>query len=146
MNVTETIYALALASNFEPRVNFDYAYQQIQSLGQTKFSHIYLIPCRDGVGADYWNSACLLKSTLSVNEVAMVLKDLEAKSGRIRPSHKISLDVDLIAWGSDLEKMQFNLKKMPLALDVQIPLGELWQHDLLIHAQNQYPVVLLREA
>ncbi|WOE32389.1 MULTISPECIES: 2-amino-4-hydroxy-6-hydroxymethyldihydropteridine diphosphokinase [unclassified Acinetobacter] len=145
MNATETIFALALASNFKPQLNFDHAYVQLQSLGQVFFSKIYLIPCRDGVGEDYWNSACLLKSQRSVLQIMSDLKDLEQRSGRIRPSHKISLDIDLIAWGKDLTTMQFNPKKLPLPLDVQIPLSELWSHPDLSHQAHIYPVISFEE-
>ena len=142
MNATETIFALALASNFESQSNFDSAYRQIKSLGETQFSSIYLIPCRDQVGADYWNSACLLKSHLTADEMMKLLKDIENKSGRVRPSHKISLDVDLIAWGNDFAHMQFNPKKMPLAMDVKIPLSEIWNDPELDNKlQHQYPVI-----
>lgn len=102
------------------------AYQKIQSWGDVQFSSVYKIPCRDAVGDDYWNSACLLVSDLSTKEIELHLKQLEALSGRVRPSHQISLDVDLIAWGSTLDHMQFNPKKLPLAVDVKIPLYELW--------------------
>ena len=142
MNATETIFALALASNFEQQSHFDSAYRQIQSLGLARFSNIYLIPCRDGVGADYWNSACLIKCSLSAEEMLILLKEIEKKSGRVRPSHKIALDIDLIAWGEDLTQMQFNPKKLPLALDVKIPLGEIWNNPLLYHTSPyQYPVI-----
>ncbi|HFF4525527.1 TPA: 2-amino-4-hydroxy-6-hydroxymethyldihydropteridine pyrophosphokinase, partial [Acinetobacter baumannii] len=52
-----------------------------------------------------------------------------------------SLDVDLIAWGSDLDHMQFNSKKLPLALDVKIPLYELWDCETLKADSTLYPVV-----
>lgn len=141
MNATETIFALALASNLEPEVHFSHAYQVLENLGGIQFSQIYLIPCRDGVGADYWNSACILKSHLSVEYMLQLTKNLEVQSGRIRPSHKISLDVDLIAWGKNLNSMQFNPKKLPLALDVKLPLSELWQHELLHCQKMNYPIV-----
>ena len=142
MNATETIFALALASNLKQKQNFTFAYQQILSLGIVEFSSIYRIPCRDRVGADYWNSACLLKSRLSVDEITETLKNLEAQSGRVRPSHNISLDIDVIAWGETLEDMQFNPKKLPLALDVKIPLYDLWQvPDLDYDRKNSYPVI-----
>ncbi|ENX33883.1 2-amino-4-hydroxy-6-hydroxymethyldihydropteridine diphosphokinase [Acinetobacter colistiniresistens] len=144
MNATETIFALALASNLQQQQNFTFAYQQIASLGVVEFSPIYEIPCRDGIGADYWNSACLLKSRLSLAEMIEILKKLEAQSGRVRPSHQISLDVDVIAWGETLEHMQFNPKKLPLALDVKIPLYDLWQHADLADLQNTgYPVITM---
>ncbi|WP_336944020.1 2-amino-4-hydroxy-6-hydroxymethyldihydropteridine diphosphokinase [Acinetobacter modestus] len=142
MNATETIFALALASNLKQKQNFTFAYQQILSLGVVEFSSIYTIPCRDRVGADYWNSACLLKSRLSVDEITEILKNLEAQSGRVRPSHNISLDIDVIAWGETLNDMQFNPKKLPLALDVKIPLYDLWQiPDLDYDRKNSYPVI-----
>lgn len=75
MIATETIFALALASNVQQLENFNFAYAQIMSLGTVEFSSIYEIPCRDGVGADYWNSACLLKSHLSVDEIVDILKN-----------------------------------------------------------------------
>ena len=113
------------------------------NLGEASFSQIYVIPCRDGVGADYWNAACLVKSQLSVDEMIALLKKMEADSGRVRPSHSISLDVDLIAWGSDLTQMQFNPKKLPLALDVKIPMYDIWQDTLFNHSQHQFPVIVL---
>ncbi|EPF83396.1 2-amino-4-hydroxy-6-hydroxymethyldihydropteridine pyrophosphokinase [Acinetobacter gyllenbergii] len=144
MNATETIFALALASNLKQQQNFTFAYQQIAGLGTVEFSPIYEIPCRDGIGADYWNSACLLKSRLSVDEVTEILKKLEAQSGRVRPSHQISLDIDVIAWGETLDRMQFNPKKLPLALDVKIPLYDLWQHADLTYLQSMhYPVITM---
>ena len=130
MNDTATIYALALASNQNPEHHFKTAFQQISALGEVKFSSIYLIPCRDGVGADYWNASCLLKTLKSPTEISSLLKKMEADSGRIRPSHQISLDIDLIAWGNNLETMQMNPKKLPLAVDVKIPLYELWQNPM----------------
>lgn len=144
MNATETIFALALASNVEQRHHFTFAYAQLAHLGIVEFSPIYQIPCRDGVGADYWNSACILKSQLSADEVTETLKKLEAQSGRVRPSHHISLDIDVIAWGADLNDMQFNPKKLPLALDVKIPLYDLWHHAELVPIQKvNYPVITM---
>ncbi|RKG34003.1 2-amino-4-hydroxy-6-hydroxymethyldihydropteridine diphosphokinase [Acinetobacter tianfuensis] len=138
MNVTETIFALALASNCQPQQNFQYAYAAIARLGAAEFSKTYLIPCRDGVGADYWNSACLLRSRCSVEQLQNLLKQLEAETGRVRPSHQISLDIDLIAWGNSLSKMEFNPKKMPLALDVKIPLHDLWRHESLKYPRHSF--------
>lgn len=144
MNATETIFALALASNVQQQQNFTFAYEHLSRLGAVEFSPIYEIPCRDGIGADYWNSACLLKSRLRVDEVTEIFKQLEAQSGRVRPSHHISLDIDVIAWGETLDHMQFNPKKLPLALDVKIPLYDLWQHADLAHLQSlQYPVITM---
>lgn len=142
MNATETIFALALASNCHPQQHFQAAQQRISTWGEVKFSPIYIIPCRDGVGADYWNSACVLKSTMTVEQIQTALKQMEADSGRIRPSHQISLDIDLIAWGLDLQQMQFNPKKLPLALDVKIPMRDVWRHAAFQYPTNvKYPNV-----
>jgi len=103
-----------------------------------------MIPCRDGIGENYWNSACLLQVEMTVEEMLQQLKQMEADSGRVRPSHQISLDIDLIAWGSDLSQMQFNPKKLPLALDVKIPMHEIWAHPAFEYDhQLQYPQVKL---
>jgi len=144
LNATERIFALALASNLQQQQNFTFAYDQIAQLGRVVFSPIYEIPCRDGIGANYWNSACLLTSQLSIDEITELLKRLEQQSGRTRPSHQITLDIDVIAWGHTLENMQFNPKKLPLALDVKIPLFDLWQHaDLSYDQKVNYPVITM---
>lgn len=141
MNAPEIIFALALASNLDAEQHFTFAYTQLATLGKVQFSSVYQIPCRDGIGDDYWNSACLLKSSLNPSQIEAFLKKLESDTGRIRPSHHISLDVDLIAWGTDLDHMQFNSKKLPLALDVKIPLYELWNCETLKSKAVLYPVV-----
>jgi 2-amino-4-hydroxy-6-hydroxymethyldihydropteridine diphosphokinase len=141
LNATETIFALALASNNQPQHNFQKSFKQIEGLGETVFSRIYLIPCRDGIGADYWNAACLLKSHLSVDQIIRELKQMEEASGRTRPSHQISLDIDLIAWGTGLSTMHFNPKKLPLALDVKIPMFDLWQDVRFQYPAHQFPVI-----
>ena len=146
MNATEKIFALALASNLSPEKHFSKAYEKLRLMGDAVFSNIYLIPCRDGVGADYWNSACLLKSTKTVQEMLDSVKALETEMGRVRPSHKISLDIDVIAWGDDLNQMHFNQKKLPLAVDVKIPLFELWQSDTLKTSHIRYPKVTFTQA
>lgn len=140
MNDTATIFALALASNQNPEQHFKTAFQQLSKLGKAEFSSIYLIPCRDGVGADYWNAACLLRCDQSISALSSMLKHMEADSGRVRPSHQISLDIDLIAWGTDLTDMQLNPKKLPLAIDVKIPLYELW-HQAEFKTEVSFPQV-----
>lgn len=142
MNATATIFALALASNCHPQQHFQAAQQRISELGEVRFSPIYLIPCRDSIGADYWNAACLLYSEVSVQDMTDLLKQMETDSGRVRPSHQISLDVDLIAWGNDLSQMEFNPKKLPLALDVKIPMHDIWFHPAFEYDRRlQYPQV-----
>ena len=141
MNATVKIFALALASNFQPQQQLASAFAKIAQWGDVEFSPIYEIPCRDGVGADYWNCACLLRSTINAEQLIEQLKQLEQEAGRIRPSHQISLDVDLIAWGENLQDMQFNPKKLPLALDVKIPLYELWPHPDFLTFSQHFPVI-----
>ena len=144
MNDTVTIFALALASNKSPEQFIPATFAQIAQWGEVEFSPIYVIPCRDGVGADYWNACCLLKSRQQVSALVQQLKQLESDSGRVRPSHQISLDIDLIAWGSDLSHMHFNPKKMPLAADVKIPLYDLWALNEF-QVEHQFPVVQLTQ-
>lgn len=141
MNATETIFALALASNCHPQQHFQAAQQRISEWGEVQFSPIYMIPCRDGIGADYWNAACLLRSSVSSEKLIELLKQLEQASGRVRPSHQITLDVDLIAWGSDLQHMQFNEKKLPLALDVKVPMFDIWHDAMFEHGSHSFPTV-----
>lgn len=141
MNATETIFALALASNCHPQQHFQAAQQGISEWGEVQFSPVYRIPCRDGIGADYWNAACLLRSSLSSDVLIELLKQLEQASGRVRPSHQISLDVDLIAWGSDFQHMQFNEKKLPLALDVKVPMFDIWKDAMFEHGSHSFPTV-----
>ena len=141
MNATETIFALALASNCHPQQHFQAAQQGISEWGEVQFSPIYRIPCRDGIGADYWNAACLLRSSVSSEDMIELLKQLEQASGRARPSHQITLDVDLIAWGPDLGHMQFNEKKLPLALDVKVPMFDIWHDAMFEHGSHSFPTV-----
>ena len=141
MNATETIFALALASNCHPQQHFQAAQQGISEWGEVQFSPIYMIPCRDGIGADYWNAACLLRSSVSSEDMIELLKQLEQASGRARPSHQITLDVDLIAWGPDLGHMQFNEKKLPLALDVKVPMFDIWHDAMFEHGSHSFPTV-----
>ena len=122
-----TIYAISIATNLDKSHNIQLAIHALKKIGDCQISPIYEIPCRDGVGADYWNCACLLEATQSVDEIHQLLKQLELETGRKRPSHQISLDMDLIAWGDDLANMQFNAKKLPLANDVIIPMLDLWK-------------------
>lgn len=137
MNATVTHYLLALASNTQPYRHFQFAQRALAQFGPLHWSKIYLIPCRDGIGADYWNTACLLKSHLPLEQMLLWVKQLEQQAGRVRPSHQITLDVDLIAWGADIRQLKFNPKKQPLPLDVKIPLQDL---DLSLTPQKiQHP-------
>lgn len=126
MNANVTTFALALASNFNAPFHIEWALAKLTHYDAFQVSHVFNIPCRDGVGADYLNCACIFQSTLTKNEIEAYIKQLEDMTGRVRPSHKISLDIDLIAWKTD--RWYFNQKKMPFALDVKIPMAELVQH------------------
>lgn len=117
------------------------AYRALCTWGETQFSPVFQIPCRDGIGRDYWNSACILISEKTKEQIETELKQLEKNAGRVRPSHQISLDIDLIAWGKSLEHMQFNQKKLPLADDVKIPLFELWSCPEFCVADSKFPKV-----
>lgn len=133
-----TIFALAIATNLNRAEHIRYALQQLRQLGQCCCSKIYQIPCREHIGEDYWNSACLLHSDLTSDEIIAQLKAMEQACGRKRPSHKISLDVDLIAWGQSLDNLQFNPKKWPLAMDVMIPLAEICPYPPFVMPPHHY--------
>lgn len=140
------IYALALASNVDCAQNLAQAQHKLAALGPCQISQRYQIPCRDGIGADYWNMAMLITSDLGVDELISYLKQLEQQAGRSRPSYQIPLDIDLIGWGADLTQMQFNPKKLPLVADVSIPLAEVWpqirQLDPRFEYYPDYPMVV----
>lgn len=148
------ILALALASNFNASQHLAWAKYQIAKWGHCTWANTHQIPCRDGIGADYDNTAGLLwlddiqqqkffeyfqiciqnqsaqrTSQDWITDFKQYLHILEQETGRKRPSHQISLDIDLIAWGENLQDMQFNPKKLPLPLDVVIPLREVWDFD-----------------
>lgn len=133
-----TIYAIAIATNLEKVKHLQLCLDMLKTWGSCQVSSVYEIPCRDQVGADYWNAACLLESSMTVEQVVTSLKQLEQDSGRKRPSHSISLDVDLIAWGDTFQSMQFNPKKLPLADDVVIPLAEIWQDERLKQIKHDF--------
>lgn len=144
MNANEKIFALALASNAQPEQHLTWAIQFLRKLGTLQLSKVYQIPCRDGVGADYLNCACLLRCNLSYLEIQKIVKEMEILAGRVRPSHRISLDIDLIAWGYSLSNLTLNQKKMPFALDVKIPLFELiGSSDFAYEECMNYPEVIL---
>jgi 2-amino-4-hydroxy-6-hydroxymethyldihydropteridine diphosphokinase len=82
---------------------------------------------------------------MTVEQVVTTLKQLEQDAGRKRPSHSISLDVDLIAWGGNYQTMQFNPKKLPLADDVVIPLAEIWQDERLKRITHDFKRINLSQ-
>lgn len=138
------IYALSLASNLEAEQNIGWAIEQLSSLGELTLSQFFDIPCRDGVGEGYINGACILKTkAYSKGQIITLLKDLEHQAGRVRPSHSVSLDIDLIAW-QESETWQFNLKKMPLTFDVKLPLSEIMQHAELEIDQHEHMIYCIK--
>ncbi|MFT4021928.1 MAG: 2-amino-4-hydroxy-6-hydroxymethyldihydropteridine diphosphokinase [Acinetobacter sp.] len=143
MNANETIFFLAFASNLDSARHILCAIQTLAKLGTVQCSNVYEIPCRDGVGADYLNCACTFKSEMSLNDIQKLLQEMEQQAGRIRPSHQISLDIDLIAWSIQGSDLIFNTKKIPFALDVKIPMRELVNHIEFDHASVHYPKVYL---
>lgn len=120
------LYALAIGSNVDRDYWIDVAVQHLKGWGQCQFSSVFEIPCRDGKGQDYYNLAVLLESELSFDELNQQLKNLEKAAGRVRPSHHITLDIDIIAMGSDVHHFEIVAKRLPLAFDVCLPLAEIW--------------------
>lgn len=121
-----TIFALSLGSN-QDRVRWiNHAVKQLNDLGHCEFSRVYEIPCRDGKGADYYNLAALLRCDLTLEQMNDWIKQQELAAGRVRPSHQISLDIDVIACGEQLQQMRVVAKKLPLPFDVSMPLAEIW--------------------
>lgn len=100
--------------------------QQLGALGSCQFSSVYQIPCRQGKGADYYNFAALLSTTLDFEQLNAVLKQLEQQAGRVRPSHDIPLDIDIIAWGETVDNLQIVASRLPLPFDATKPISEFW--------------------
>lgn len=121
------LYALAISSNQNRTHWSKVAMQQLRSLGECMFSPVYQIPCRQAKGADYFNFAALLESTLSFDALNDTLKQLETQSGRVRPSHDIPLDIDIIAFGKTVDNLQLVASRLPLPFDAVKPLSELWR-------------------
>lgn len=100
--------------------------QQLSALGSCQFSCVYQIPCRQGKGDDYYNFAVLLETKLGFDELNQLLKQLEQQAGRVRPSHDIPLDIDIIAFGEDMNDLHIVASRLPLPFDAVKPLSELW--------------------
>ncbi|XID75791.1 2-amino-4-hydroxy-6-hydroxymethyldihydropteridine diphosphokinase [Alkanindiges sp. WGS2144] len=120
------LYALAISSNQQRDHWTRYAMQALECLGACQFSQVYQIACRQGKGEDYYNFAALLQSHLTFDELNQQLKQLEQYAGRVRPSHHIPLDIDIVAWGSCLDDLQPVSMRLPLPFDAAKPLSELW--------------------
>lgn len=121
-----TLYALAISTNHNREHWTRYAMQQLESLGECQFSRVYEIACRQGKGADYYNFAALLTTGADFDVLNQFLKQLEQQAGRIRPSHHIPLDIDIVAYGATLESLDPVVSRLPLSFDAVKPLSELW--------------------
>lgn len=139
------LYALAISSNQNRTHWSKVAMQQLRFLGECKFSPVYQIPCRQGKGADYFNFAALLQSTLSFDALNDALKQLETQAGRVRPSHDIPLDIDIIAYGETVDNLQIVASRLPLPFDAIKPLSDLWSACPVSTSSMFYKVVNLEE-
>ena len=115
--------------------------QQLEHLGECRFSRIYQIACRQGKGADYYNFAALLDTTLDFKQLNDLLKQWEQHAGRIRPSHHIALDMDIVAYGHALHALQPVASRLPLPFDAVKPLSELWPECPSAQSTMLYQIV-----
>lgn len=119
-------YWLALGSNDQPQTSLDFACIELAKLGEVLFSSRYELPPRSGIGVDYINMAVRLDSELIVDAVRAIIYQLEDAAGRVRKSSVIRLDIDLIAWEESGAKAVFDSHRLPLPLDVIVPMEEIW--------------------
>lgn len=138
-----TLYALAISSNTARRYWSQFAQQQLALLGNCQFSTVYQIPCRQGKAADYYNFAALLHSDLSFDSLNESLKKLEQQAGRVRPSHQIPLDIDIVAHGRDVSQLNLVASRLPLPFDAIKPLAELWPDCPAAQVSMPYQIIEL---
>ncbi len=119
-------YWLALGSNDQPQTSLDFACVELAKLGEVLLSSRYELPPRSGVGVDYINMAVRLDADLTVDAVRKIIYQLEDAAGRIRKSSVIRLDLDLIAWEESGAKPTFDTHRLPLPMDVIMPMEEIW--------------------
>lgn len=119
-------YWLALGSNDQPQSSLDFACVELAKLGGVLFSSRYDLPPRSGIGVDYINMAVRLDSELTVDAVRSIIYQLEDVAGRIRKSSVIRLDIDLIAWEASGQDAIFDSHRLPLPMDVIVPMAEIW--------------------
>ncbi|MDE2420287.1 MAG: 2-amino-4-hydroxy-6-hydroxymethyldihydropteridine diphosphokinase [Gammaproteobacteria bacterium] len=119
-------YWLALGSNDQPESSLDFACVELAKLGEVFCSSRYEFPPRSGVGVDYINMAVRLDSELTVDEVRKTIYQLEDAAGRIRKSSVIRLDIDVIAWEIVGQSAIFDIHRLPLPMDVIVPMKEIW--------------------
>ncbi|HEY4714243.1 MAG TPA: 2-amino-4-hydroxy-6-hydroxymethyldihydropteridine diphosphokinase [Aquirhabdus sp.] len=119
-------YWLALGSNDQPQTSLDFACTKLAKLGEVLFSSRYDLPPRSGVGVDYINMAIRLDSDLTVDAIRKIIYQFENAAGRVRKSSVIRLDIDLIAWEEGGAKAIFDSHRLPLPMDVIVPMDEIW--------------------
>ena len=119
-------YWLALGSNDQPETSLDFACVELAKLGEVLFSSRYELPPRSGVGVDYMNMAVRLDSDLTVDVLRKIIYQLEDTAGRVRKSSVICLDIDLIAWEANGQDAIFDSHRLPLPMDVIVPMAEIW--------------------
>ena len=119
-------YWLALGSNDQPQSALDFACAEIAKLGAVLVSSRYEFPPRSGVGVDYFNMAIRLDSDLTIDAVRNSIYQYEDAAGRIRKSSVIRLDIDLIAWQESGQDAIFDIHRLPLPMDVIVPMSEIW--------------------
>jgi len=121
------MYAVSIGSNFQHLDAFAQAKRALSQLGVCQFSACFELPDRDGSAQVFWNMAALVDSPIGqATEFERLLHQIEADCGRIRPSKQVRLDLDLIAYGQDQASLQILPKRLPLTVDVQMPLQTLW--------------------
>jgi 2-amino-4-hydroxy-6-hydroxymethyldihydropteridine diphosphokinase len=119
-------YWLALGSNDQPKKSLDFACTELAKLGGTLLSSHYELPPRSGIGINYSNMAVRLDCELTIDAIKTVIYQLEDEAGRIRKSNIIRLDIDLIAWERVGDDAIFDIHRLPLPMDVIIPMTEIW--------------------
>ncbi len=119
-------YWLALGSNDQPQPSLDFACVELAKLGEVLLSSRYEMPPRSGIGVDYINMAVRLDSDLTVDAVRTTIYRIENMAGRIRKSNIIRLDIDLIAWEESGQAAIFDSHRLPLPMDVIVPMEEIW--------------------
>ena len=119
-------YWLALGSNDQPQSSLDFACTELAKLGEVLFSSRYDLPPRSGIGVDYINMAVRLDSDLTVDVLRKIIYQLEDTAGRVRKSSVICLDIDLIAWEANGQDAIFDSHRLPLPMDVIVPMAEIW--------------------
>ncbi len=119
-------YWLALGSNDQPQSSLDFACVELAKLGEVLFSSRYELPPRSGIGVDYMNMAVRLDSDLTADMVRKIIYQLEGTAGRVRKSSVIRLDIDLIAWEESGQEAIFDSHRLPLPMDVIVPMEEIW--------------------